>query len=85
MSDQPTEQEIILKLMEEAVAKIREHCDCVHIFANRHMDDGTSDTEAWNLGAGNWYARKSHVETWLRMQDERERIMVRRDEERDRD
>lgn len=62
----------IQTLVDDAVAKLREHCDSVQIFVTVTPDDGSSDTWGCESGKGNFYARAAQIEEWVRMQHQRQ-------------
>lgn len=53
-----------IELVQKHIAQLSEHFDSVQIFVTRH-DGESGSTLGVNLGEGNWYARRGHVEDWL--------------------
>jgi hypothetical protein len=58
----------IQTLVDDAVAKLREHCDSVQIFVTVTPEDGSSDTWGCESGKGNFYARQGQIDEWLGIQ-----------------
>lgn len=80
--EQSPEKQHIVDLVDECVAKIREHVDSVQIFVNKQLEDGTSNTMFYERGAGNLYARHGQVYEWLVIQRQfQKNYAMRRDEE----
>ena len=73
MSETWKDNELALKAMEEALAKLRDHFENVQIFCSRLDPDGSCDTQRLILGKGNMYARVGQVRDWLTMAEEQTR------------
>lgn len=65
------EQEVI-RIAEEAKAKLMEHCDSVQIFVTKH-DGGESETASYETGGGNFMARYGQISEWLEIQRQYQR------------
>tara|TARA_Y100000004_G_scaffold16078_1_gene16705 strand:- start:392 stop:652 length:261 start_codon:yes stop_codon:yes gene_type:complete len=57
------------KLLIKALDTLREHFDCVQIFANRHEPTTENGTIEYECGMGNYYARIGHISIWLKKQE----------------
>ena len=67
------------KRIEAAVRTLGDFFDSVQIFCSRH-EAGTHDgTRSFEKGSGNWFAREGQVQSWIRLQDEFERMRLRRE------
>jgi hypothetical protein len=56
--------------------KLMEHFDAVQILATKHPE-GSSDTETYKLGSGNWHSRVSMCQELVVEDDERTRHRIR--------
>ena len=70
-----------MKLVDNHVNQLLEHFDTVQIFASRHAPTTHDGTVRMHSGAGNWFARYGQVRDWIVMQEERMRIVVRKEAE----
>lgn len=59
----PTE----IELVDKAVSALAEHFDTVHVFVTKY-DGATGDTDIYDSGVGNFYARLGHLYDWLNIQ-----------------
>lgn len=70
-----TEQEraSIKKMVDDAATRLGEHVDALQIFVTFH-DGESNDTLSYECGRGNFYTRQGHVDEWLIMQREYQRL-----------
>lgn len=68
-------------LVEQTVAKLREHFDSVQLFVSKATDDGKRDTEGFSVGSGNWYARIGQIDEWMQMKKEQTKLYIRKQED----
>lgn len=61
-----SENEAIVKKIDNAVAALSELCDSVQIFATWH-DGGNNASNSYEKGSGNWFARFGQVIEWREM------------------
>lgn len=73
-----TTREAIAAIVDEANAKLMEHCDSVRIFATYKDNDGS---HAYSMGEGQYYAQLGSVRDWVDRADEENRQGVRIREE----
>lgn len=64
------------ELLERAVRSLAEHFDTVQIFVTAQQ--GT-ETNGFNKGAGNWYARVGQINSWVQREAEVNRAQARAD------
>lgn len=62
-------------VLKRHAAQLMEHFDSVQIFATRHLGD--QGTVHATYGAGNWFARFGHVNTWVEKEREGFRVDAR--------
>lgn len=60
------------KMVKEAVGKLLEHFDSVQIFVTHHNGD-SDQTEAFESGGGNFFARMGQIHEWVSIQDQYQR------------
>lgn len=61
-----------MAVIDDALQKIGEHFDSVHIFCTRY-ENPNGETTCVNKGTGNWFARYGQVADWMVKQDENTR------------
>lgn len=57
------------RLVQEALRKIIEHADSVHIFVTKSLENGKGETYRQVSGLGNSYARYGLVREWVTEQE----------------
>ena len=67
------EKEALQVILDECAAKLAEHFDSVRIFATKQGDGSMSNTLAFDVGRGNFYAQSGQIVEWLRVQDQYQR------------
>jgi hypothetical protein len=72
------EMQAIKAIVDRAVSQIREHVDSVQIIITRQPEDGTGNTQLYENGAGNFYARQASVREWLIVQEQYQRNWAKR-------
>jgi len=68
-----TSREAAEQAVRNALAICMEHWECVQIVASRVTQDGT-ETEMYNFGGGNYYARRGMMNRMLAIHDESDRV-----------
>lgn len=53
----------------EALKKLSEYVDNVHIFCSHKRDGERGATAHFNMGHGNWYARYGQIKMWIRVEE----------------
>jgi len=53
-----------MERIKKAVNILSEHFDTVHVFCTNHPNNAEG-TRFYTWGAGNFYARKGQIQTWL--------------------
>lgn len=78
-----SQEDIVEKLIEEAIQKLGEHCQSIRIFVTYPSDDGTNSTKGHTKGSGNLYAQIGQVREFMVEQDEyvKEYIKSKREKE----
>jgi len=64
-------------VLESQCAQLMEHFDSVQIFVTKH-NKLTRYVSAFHVGDGNYYARLGQVREWIMIEDEREKIKLKR-------
>lgn len=64
-----SEKEIV-RLTDEYIQKVSEHCQSVRIFLSYPTDDGTRNFRGRTIGSGNIYAQIGQVREWALEQDQ---------------
>lgn len=67
------QQDLDIERVREHVEALAGKFDTVQIFVTRH-DPTEESTVSYNVGAGNWHARKGQVTEWVLQQDEASRL-----------
>lgn len=67
------EEESQMLRLAAALELLQPHFDCVQIFCNRY-DHTSESTVRAELGSGNWFARRGHIQEWMTRGDEMDRM-----------
>lgn len=73
MPGEPTQAEIVEKLITQACDMLSEHASSVRIFVTYQTEDGEADTAAHTEGRGNFYAQLGQIKEWADRERERAR------------
>lgn len=66
-----------MRFLKDAITRLQERFDTVHVFATR-MDDDTKNEICCQRGAGSYLSRKAFIQEWVVGQDERIRFHMRK-------
>lgn len=73
------DEEQTAKIVQRKVHELLEHFDNVQIFVST-LQKPSGETASFQMGGGNWHARRGQIAEWMEQEDEALRDWVRFDE-----